>query len=172
MQGEVKKPKFKFNFFDILILAALLLVIVFSVYGIVMTENSQQQQGSDGFRYILKAERIENEFVSMISLGDVIYESESGVKLGKVVDITVEDYTETYTVGEKVEIRRVEGYSNLEITVDCHGTAYVNGDGIVNIQSNGYIVRLGTDITVRNTKLLFSAECLLPEKAEVKNEEA
>ena len=168
MQSEVKKTRFKFNFFDILILALLLFVIVFSVYLAVMTENKSSYESEDGFRYILRGEQINNEFIPMISLGEVIYEAESGVELGSVVDITVTDYTESYYDGELLKTKVVEGYSNIEITVDCFGASYVDEDGIINVHSNGFSVRVGTDIEVRNTKFIFVAECLLPEKAEAK----
>ena len=172
MQSNIKKPKFKFNFIDILILALLLTVIVFSVYNTIMTENSSPADGSDGFEYILKVERVDNELLPLIGLGDVIYEQESGMEIGKVVDITVFDYTESDTEGESGEQKAVEGFSNLEITIDCNGTSYIDDGGTVNVQSNGYNMRVGTDIRVRNTEFIFTARCLLSEKAEVNNEEA
>lgn len=172
MPIDEKKPRLKFNFFDILILAALMLVIVFSLYSRVITQNENQADGTDGFQYTLKVERVENELVSMISLGDILYEAESEVELGRVVEITVTDYALSNPSAAKTAIKDGQGYSNLEIILECHGASYVDDGGVINVQSNGYEMRVGTDIRVRNTEFIFTAQCSLGGKAEVENEKA
>ena len=166
MQTVQKRARLKFNFFDIMVLIFVTLIVVSSVYLSVMTEKDPSANTADGFEYVLVSEKMNDAFVALLSVGDSIYETESDRKIGVITDIKITDsvalsgeglYSQTYEI--------LEGFSNVEITVDCSGAFFEDSEGIMNLAVNGYTVRLGTDISVRNSKVMFTAECHLPVKA-------
>ncbi len=158
MDKALKKSKIKFNFFDILILMIITFAIVLSVYLTVMSEKDVSMTQTDGFKYELKVDKLDNDFLSMMSVGDLLYEYESGKEIGRVVDLRISDCLELVKKEDTTEYKKVVGYSTVQITVDCSGLYFEDEGGIMNISVNEYTVRVGTDVKVRNSKLLFDAE--------------
>lgn len=163
MQNSAK-TKFKFNFFDVMVISIMILFAISAVYINVMSEKQAAAIGTDGFEYLLKADKMDNDFISLLTIGDTLYEFESGIPIGVVCDISVGDCIELCGEGESAEYKSVEGYSSVRITLGCNGTIYKDENGIENILMNGYITRVGSDIKARNTSLVFDAECLLAQE--------
>ena len=158
MQSSTKM-KFKFNFFDVMVISIMIIFAVSAVYVNVMSEKEAAAVGSDGFEYLLKVEKIDSDFLSLLSVGDTLYEFESSRAIGVITDISIGNCVEMRTEGEKTVYESIEGYSKVMIALSCNGTVYNDGE-VEYILINGYATRVGSDISVRNTKLVFDAECL------------
>ncbi len=159
MQSSAK-GKFKFNFFDVMVISIMIVFAVSAVYINVMSEKEATAVGSDGFEYLLKSEKMDDGFISLLSVGDTLFEVESSRPIGVITDISVGDCVEVCKDGENTVYTPLEGYSSVRIILSCNGTVYKDGDGVEYILINEHATRVGSDIKVRNTKLVFEAECL------------
>ena len=159
MQSSAKM-KFKFNFFDVMVISIMIIFAVSAVYINVMSEKEAVAVGSDGFEYLLKSEKMDVAFLSLLSVGDTLYEFESSRPIGVISDITVGNCVEIRTDGEKTVYETIEGYASVKIVLNCNGAVYKDNEDVEYILVNGYTTRVGSDIAVRNTKLVFDAECL------------
>ena len=164
-----KKPKFNFNFFDIMIIIALTLAVLSTVYLTIMTEIDSTADATEGFKYTLMVEKINNDLAAHLNVGDEIFEFESGRSIGKITGLI---FSDCYVKGEGTTSVMLYGYSTAQIQVECTGTAYEDESGIQKIIINGLDLRVGSDVEIRNTKVVFEANFVLPQKTEVGNEEA
>lgn len=153
------KQRVKFNFFDIILIAALTLFIVLNVYFSLMTEEDLPIQIRGDLEYTLKIESIDLDFANKIKVGDEIFEYESGKNIGKIKDIVL-----------KEDIPG--GHCAVTLTIVCSGALHEDLNGVQMIFAQELDLRVGSDIRLRNTEVVFQANLTVPQKAEGENEEA
>ena len=153
------KQRVKFNFFDIILIATLTLFIVLNVYFSLMIEEDLPIQISGDLEYTLKIESIELDFANKIKVGDEIFEYESGKSIGKIKDIVL-----------KEDIPG--GCCAVTLTIVCSGALHEDLNGVQMIFAQELDLRVGSDIRLRNTEVVFQANLTVPQKAEGENEEA
>ncbi len=154
------KRKTGFNLMDAVILVAILAVVALLLYVFVFSESASVQAGNtDSYTltYVVEATKISEEFADKISIGDTVIDSAKKMRIGTVTAVEVKPYEHMATnLHEgKLVLTPVDGYKNLEITVQADAVL----DGI-SYSINGYEVYVGAKIFLSFGDMVCSGYCI------------
>lgn len=138
----MKKMNFfrRFNFIDFLAAVFLIVAILVSFY-YYSNEDGLFKKEQFEIEYIIRIEKIENEFLGNLAYNDIIYDYASVFPIGKVTDIR------TYPADQY--------YSAMEISVDA--VAEIHG-GVISV--NGIDIFTGKWIEFRTPNIVLGGNCI------------
>ena len=154
------KSKKKINVVDILILTAVFAAIVCAGFVII------RGMGSFGERvtvsYTVAVDPIDSDFVSKVSVGDGLYETETSDRLGTVSAVSDgQAYRKSYSDGSDPRGNAIEGMSVLYITLTAKATktdtGYIIGNSVIGI---------GRELEMRFPNLYCIGKCVRIERIE------
>ena len=154
-----KKNKFKFNFFDVMVIIVIALFIVASAYIFFLgNENTSYKSNGDVIEYKLEIEMADEIFSDLIKKGDIVVENENGLNVGQVIKVEISDYDKVIHKDEigNLVVGGIEGYVNIVLTIECNGQR----EGTTALITNGCRLRVGGETMYHTPKFTFTATCI------------
>lgn len=150
------RTKHRFNFIDVLIIVAVLIVTAVLVKIYIIDEKNEVQLKNTTVQYVVCTDALSEEIADNISEGDFVYDYSSKKEIGTVTacDIRTASHTGVSQNGEAV-VSEIVGYKVLYITIEGTATVYDDGYLIGNIP-----VRAGTELELMLPDLYCTAECI------------
>lgn len=150
----MEKRKHRFNIIDVLIIALLAFLVFLAVRG--LSEEDKGKYKSVALRYVIRTDDIAEELSDNVSVGDGVFERETGKQIGKVVSCDVRNsvYIGTSAEGNTVNTE-IPGYRCLYITVEADAENTGDGYSVEGIQ-----ISSGKKYTVMLPSLYCSTECI------------
>jgi hypothetical protein len=156
MSGKVAKGKSKFTFFDVVLIAAIIVVAALIVYNVFIADGDGTAKDSVEVEYRVLIEKIKCDKYSLeitetgklkrnfLENGEKVYLSENSAVIGEIVSVTAEPYKEsTGQVNSSGELIYCEypGYVNIIITIKAGAVDVSDGFEVsgYKILSNGEI---------------------------------
>ena len=143
METQNKKPRWKLNGFDI-ILIAVVLVAAAAVFLLWRSSSRSSDVSATSVRYTIELEEMAGETAYQIKAGDTIVDSVKKYVMGTVESVSVMAATEwktDYTTGDTV-MSEIPGKKTavIELVCDC------NMSDAEIAATSGYVVRIGAEV--------------------------
>ena len=138
--------KFKFTWFDGLLVAILLVLIAGTCIKFLSLGNTSTAKAADSFTYTIQIEGLRNYTVDAIQVGDALYEEAGKGCIGTISDVTVTPAVRVITLNDGTAVEApVEDRYDVLVTVSAQGT----------VSDSSY--EIGTyDIFVNHTDTFFT----------------
>lgn len=147
--------KAKFNVVDLVIIIVIVLILLFGIYKYI-TDFSSFGTESVSITYVIEVDQIDNTYTGNVSIGDTVFDADTGNKIGTVVstESTKAMYTGADSNGEQV-VSEMPDKSNLFITIKADADYSDNEYTISNSE-----VYVGKTLSVELPNLFCTGSCV------------
>lgn len=159
---ENKKKRIKFNLFDVIVIAVILLLAA-AAY-LILNGLPNASENTVTVSYTLELTGLREEMADSVEVGDSFYVTSTGYEIGTVTAVEVVPYTVTATDKEEAVIRNQEvaDYVNLQITLEVE---VIETDDALTTE-DGQVIRTGTSLTASNGTVIGSGFVIWTERGD------
>lgn len=167
--SKVKKEpgkKFALNFIDfiliaVIIIAAGMLIFIFTSRDVVNTSGGQ----SAAVEYTVRIDPMNEEFKSLVKVGDKVFDADKLYAIGEVTDIS---YSTAYYKGTDkatgaIKLSEYPGMVSMTITVRVNASVSDGGFSV-----SDYSIAVGREMNIRTPNFTGTGVCMTAAKAEEK----
>ena len=123
----MEKTKHRFNIVDFIIIVAAVLALL-ALLKIYFIDSSSVADESITLQYVIQTDNISEELAGNVSVGDKVYDMESGRLIGEVTACDVRNATHVgVSSGGSQQISDIAGYKSLHITVETEAEGGAKG---------------------------------------------
>ncbi len=143
---KVSGKKFKLNIIDVIVIFLIVILVCASIVKFRnYNETGEENSRIDTIVYNVKISNIRNYTVDAFEIGDVVYDSQMNVEIGKIIDkkyVEAKGY-EALKSGEIIETKIPNKYDMI-LTLEAPGL----------ISENGYYANKSVEIKVGSEKII------------------
>lgn len=155
----MEKKKHRFNAVDLIILLAVAVSAVLLVKTFVLDAKSDVQDKAVKLQYVIETDMISEDLADNVSVGDSVYDYETGRIIGTVTACDVRNATHVGMSSSGAQVvSDVVGYRSLYITVEGEASGGPSGYSV-----NSVPVSVGEDYALMLPQLYCTGSCISAE---------
>lgn len=155
----MEKIKHKFNIIDLVIIAAIILVVFALIKVYVIDKSSDGANEKVSLQYVIETDMISEELADNVSVGDLVYDAESGKLIGEVTACDSRNATHVGVSqnGSQV-VSDIAGYKSLHITIVTEADGGAKG-----YFANSVSISVGNEYNMMFPELYCTGSCISAE---------